>query len=330
VADILPDREIKKLIGSVLIGAEEQYINPNGIELRLGKHVHFDSTGEDKKLGPELFLRVNPGESIIISSLERLDFTKETVQKIYPGKMLMGFITPTTTMMREGISQVTTKVDAGFRGLLNWGFRNSSTKEFTMQYGEPIFKLTGFLLEENESPEIPYGERESHTYQDTDGIMLSRRKIPVQIPKKSIVSSSFGKLDPKKQLREAGYPFDHISTELVELHGKFEVVSKDVVFLKDQFQKQTEGLSRKIEQETRSIAERLDEFRQTFFDKVDTLFQQKFGRVVGILIAAISVMWAACKFLQTKGVHTNILVTIGVIVGIAVFVITYLVTRRSK
>jgi len=30
--------------------------------------------------------------------------------------MIMGLITPTTTMMREGISQVATKIDAGFKG----------------------------------------------------------------------------------------------------------------------------------------------------------------------------------------------------------------------
>jgi len=69
MANILPDSEIKKLIGTVLIDAQERYINPNGIELRLGRDVHFDSTGEDKKLGPELFLKVNPGETVLISSL---------------------------------------------------------------------------------------------------------------------------------------------------------------------------------------------------------------------------------------------------------------------
>ena len=37
MARILPDREIRGLIDTVLIGADDQYINPNGIELRLGK-----------------------------------------------------------------------------------------------------------------------------------------------------------------------------------------------------------------------------------------------------------------------------------------------------
>ena len=41
MARILPDREIKKLIGSVLIGADEACINTNGIELRLNKIAQF-------------------------------------------------------------------------------------------------------------------------------------------------------------------------------------------------------------------------------------------------------------------------------------------------
>src|SRR5437879_9760479 len=115
MATILADREIRKLVGSVLIGADTNKINPNGIELRLGKDVHFHSTGEEKELGPGLFLKVS-GETVSIASMEQIDFTASTVQALLPNVMLMGFITPTTTVMREGISQVATKIDAGFRG----------------------------------------------------------------------------------------------------------------------------------------------------------------------------------------------------------------------
>ena len=330
MARILPDREIRGLIDTVLIGADDQYINPNGIELRLGKHVRFDTTGEGKELSTGLFLKVNPGESVIISSLEKLDFTEETVQKVYPNKMLMGLITPTTSMMREGISQVSTKVDAGFRGLLNWGFRNSSTKEFIIQYGEPIFKLTIFLLDQDEKPDIPYGKGERHTYQDTEGIKLSTRQIPAQISKRSIIASSFDKLDPKKQLREAGYPFVHISTELEQLHGRWEVVSSDVRLIKDDFKKQTDALSTKIAEETTSISKRLDDFHETFFERVEALFQKKFLWIVGVLVAAFAFIGTMCNYLRDKNVDTFIILIGGLTASAVILVITYLVTRRLK
>lgn len=214
MAKIMADKDIKKLIGSVLIDADEKRLNPNGIELRLGKDVLFHSTSEERQLGSDMFLKIHPGETVSISSHEVIDFRTETVQKLLPDCMLMGFINPTTTMMREGISQVATKIDAGFHGILNWGLRNGSTKDIILQFGEPIFKLTIFVLEKDESPKLAYGERPDDKYQDAKGITRSKRRIPADIPVSKMISSSFDKLDPKKQLREAGYPFDHIGTEL--------------------------------------------------------------------------------------------------------------------
>jgi deoxycytidine triphosphate deaminase len=111
---VLSDRQIKKIIGDVLIGADPHLISPNGIELRLGNEVRFLSTNERKKVPDGHFITVHPGEAVIITSLERLDFKKPTVHKHFPHAMLMALITPTTTMMREGMLQCATKVHAGY------------------------------------------------------------------------------------------------------------------------------------------------------------------------------------------------------------------------
>jgi deoxycytidine triphosphate deaminase len=174
---ILSDREIKKLIGSVIQGADEKLLNPNGIELRLGDRIKFITTGEEKEIPAGHYVKVTPGECVIIVSLEKLDFSKKTVQKHFPGCMLMAFITPTTTMIREGIMQAATKVDAGFAGNLNWGFRNSSVKDFKIQNGESLFKLTFFLLEGNEVPDVNYGDKAEHKYHNTEGILSSHRRL---------------------------------------------------------------------------------------------------------------------------------------------------------
>jgi len=48
---------------------DEKHINPNGIELRLGKHVRFHSTHEEKdlkrKIGEERYILLdrNPGKT---------------------------------------------------------------------------------------------------------------------------------------------------------------------------------------------------------------------------------------------------------------------------
>ncbi len=330
MAKILADKDVRQLIGSVIIGADENLLNPNGIELRLGRHVLFHSTNEERQLDDTMFLKVNPGESVTISSMESIDFANATVQKHFPGCALMGLITPTTTMMREGISQASTKIDPGFRGILNWGLRNSSIKDLILQCGEPILKLTLFLLDQNESPQIPYGERARDGYQDSDGIRRSRRKIPADIPKNKMVASSFDKLDPKKQLKEAGYPFDHIGTELVALHGKFEVVSSDVRLMKEEFNQRTAELSSKIATETKTLSDKIEETRNNVLEKVEYLFDRKFLGIAGVIIGILPIMYGAITFLKGTAIGEGPIALIAILAGVAILFVTQIMSRKTR
>jgi len=319
MAKILADKDIQKLLGTVILDAEAARINPNGIEIRLGKNVLFQSTDEEKELSPGTFLKVLSGETVTISSLEKFDFTRDAIRKVFPECDLMAFITPTTTMMREGIMQSATKIDSGWSGNLNWGLRNSSIRDFILGYGEPIFKLTIFLLEEGEIPEIPYGERDDDRYQNTQGIIRSSRRIPANIPKKQLVGSSVERLDPAKQLREAGYPFDHISTELTDLHGKFEIVSKDVLLLKDA-----------IAQETQKLSDQVEKAQKSTLDKVESLFDRKFLSIAGSIVGCLALMYGAVTFLQSHGITGNPLGWVSVIGGFGLLLVVYLLVPRKN
>jgi deoxycytidine triphosphate deaminase len=330
MSKILPDKEIKKLIGSVLIDAHENLLNPNGIELRIGKYVFFHSTSEEKELIQNHFLKISPGENIIISSMEKIDFSPQTVHKIFPEHLLMAFITPTTTMMREGISQVSTKIDAGFTGMLNWGIRNNSVKDIIIEYGEPIFKLTIFLLEKDETPEVVYGEKTEDTYQNTNGIKRSTRRIPADIPKNKFITSDIEKFDPKQQLREAGHPFNYIGTELIKLHGQFEVVSNSVIAIKDEFDKKTDELSQKIEKETDSLSKKMEDLSTRFFLHVESVFAKKFYGIVAILIGAIPILYAGINYLQSKNVQAGIILFFAIIFAIIVLLIVAFINRKIK
>lgn len=319
MARILPDKDILKLFGTVILNADAQRINPNGIEIRLGKHVLFQSTDEEKELEQGMFLKVLPGESVTISSYERFDFTSETLQKVFPGCNLMAFITPTTTMMREGIMQSSTKVDSGWVGTLNWGLRNSSIRDFILGYGEPIFKLTFFLLEGDEIPATPYGERPDDKYQNTEGILRSTRSIPATISKRQIVSSSSERIDPKRQLREAGYPFDHIGRELADLQGKWEVVSNDVLLVKGA-----------IADETRKLTEKVQESQKSVLEKVETLFDQKFLQVAGAIVACLSIMFGILTFLKSQGITGVALGWVALVGGLGILLVIFFLSKKSS
>lgn len=319
MAKILSDRDIKKLLGSVIIDATEDQLNPNGIELTMGGHVQFHSTDEDKTLEEGSFLKIHPGETVTISSLETIDFRAITTQAIFPGAMLMGLITPTTTMMREGISQVSTKIDAGYKGILNWGLRNGSARDLILQYGEPIFKLTIFLLEEDETPDLAYGERASDKYMDAEQIVPSKRTIPSRIPKDKIVSSRYGKIDPKEQLREAGYPFDYISTELTQLGGRLEIVSTTSKSAIDELSRKIDDLSTKIEAQWERV-----------IDKIDAVFTKRFVRLLFYLSAFIFFGFTIFVFLQKSSLSSNIIGVLGLLVGLVILAITAALISKEK
>jgi hypothetical protein len=209
-------------------------------------------------------------------------------------------------------------VDSGWSGNLNWGLRNSSIKDFLIGFGEPIFKLTLFLLEHGEVPEIPYGERTGDKYQNSQGIVRSTRTIPANIPKKMLVESTVDRLDPSKQLREAGYPFDHISTELTNLHGKFEVVSTDVLLLKDT-----------IADEAKKLSVKVDDSQKTVLDKVESLFDRKFLSIAGAIIGCLALMFGAVTFLQSHGVTGTALGVVALIGGSGILGVVYLLARRK-
>ncbi|HUU68085.1 MAG TPA: hypothetical protein VM186_01060, partial [Planctomycetota bacterium] len=163
---------------------------------------------------------------------------------------------------------------------------------------------------------------------NTEGIMRSTRRIPVDIPKSKIICSSIEKLDPKKQLKEAGYPFDHIATELIDLHGKFEVVSSDVRLMKDEFNKKTAALSDKIEVETRLLASKIDDTPKNVLDKVETLFDRKFLRVVGVVLGGVSMLYGGVTYLQGTTLGGEAVAFIALVVGSALMLLTYFLSRK--
>ena len=110
MARTLSDHEIRKLLGSVIQNADENLLNPNGIQLRLGREVRFLSTLEKREIPESGFIQVQPGETAMIVSMEKIDFSRATVQKHFPRCAIQGWLTPTTTMVREGQMQAATKL----------------------------------------------------------------------------------------------------------------------------------------------------------------------------------------------------------------------------
>jgi len=285
MADILPDREIRGLLGKAIIGGSEDCIRINSYEVRLGHHARFDSTGEEVDLPNGHYLEIEPGDFVTVESLESLDFSAQTLESIGKPCGLFGLITPTTTMMREGFLFASTKVDPGYSGNLNWGIRNSSIKTVRLQQGERLFKLTLMELSENEKPEKVYGDSKADHYQGTSGIKPSARVLPVDIPDRLVVRRSQRKIDPLKQLTQAGYPFNHIGTELISLQGQFRIVSEDVATLTNGMSELTTKLNSLVDQVEGKVR---DAFREQFSLNFDSKMMRVYGTVATIFTMGLA------------------------------------------
>lgn len=86
VARILSDKEIRALLGTVIINGDLNCIRPNAYVLRLGAKGEFLNTGKEFNISSDKKgLCIQPGHAVAVTAYETLDFRRETVHKIYPG-----------------------------------------------------------------------------------------------------------------------------------------------------------------------------------------------------------------------------------------------------
>lgn len=338
MSKILPDREIASLLGKAILNGSEDCVRVNSYEVRLGHKAHFDSTGEELEIPNGHYLEIDPGDFVTVESLEVLDFSKKTLEALGKANGLFAWITPTTTMMREGFLFASTKVDVGYKGSLNWGIRNSSIKTVRIFQGEKLFKLTICELENSEVPDRFYGENKQDHYQGTEGIRESARMIRADIPEKLLIRKTHRKVDPIKQLTQAGYPFNHIGTELIDIQGKFEIVSRDVALVKSGFDGLQNSLETKIENETTALSNEIggmpdkidSRIRNAFSEQFGLYFDQRMQRVYGTVITLVTFSGGLYKIISAAtplNMQGYVLLGMAGIFALATFALT---TRNSR
>jgi len=337
MANVLPDREIKKLLNHAILDGSESCVRINSYEVRLGHRAKFDSTGEELDIPTGHFLEIEPGEFVTVGSMESFDFSAEKLKALGKPNGLFAWITPTTTMMREGFLFASTKVDPGYKGQLNWGIRNSSVKTVKLQQGEHLFKLTVMELSDGERPDKFYGEDRQDQYQGTSGIRDSARLIPAHISENKIVRRTQRKLDPIKQLTQAGYPYNHIGTELIELQGKFEIVSRDVAAMQSGFADLKRDLGNQIGKESETLSasistlsEKIDKgISSAFAEQFHLYFDQRMQRIIGVISTLAAFAAALYKgFIESAPQRTQFYYLLGL--GALLLIATLTLTRSPR
>jgi deoxycytidine triphosphate deaminase len=266
MANILPDRDLTRLLDKCILQGDKDCVKTNTYELRLGNKARFRNSDETVELKPGEYLEVGPGETVDLTSLEVIDFREDSVEKVFPRKALMGFLTSRTTLMREGISFAPTKIDPGFYGTLDWVFKNHDFRAVMLPYGERLVNLIVFQLESGEVPDIQYGMRNTDHYQGSPGLQPSARSLPAQIPEALIKRQSRRPEDASRRIRDYGPPLSWVGTELESLTDKFR------------------DLSTKVE---------------GFMPKIENIIGEKFNRAYAFVLGVAGLLVALIQLLRT-------------------------------
>jgi len=329
MAILLNDKEIKRLIGTVIINGDEQCIRPNSYIIRLGSKGEFINSGKEFDLGKiKNGIKIQPGHSVAVSAYETLDFRRELVHKIYPNGDLHGLISPTTDLSREGIVAPTTQVDAGYFGTLNWTISNTSSEERRFLLGEKIFRLTIFKLEKGETPEKLY----DGDYQSQTGYVRSLRKGPPVGMKESEWEDSLIKEGPEvllENLVRSGYPWNLLGERLKIIDQQFKSVSKEYSDINDSIIKLSKDLEVLNNQQREILNDVPDNIRTTLKDEISSLQNRWLIGAGSIFITAIGLILATtsneavCQIIKNNGS------LFGLILLIAGLVVLFFITKRK-
>ncbi|MCX6902464.1 MAG: hypothetical protein NTW03_03060 [Verrucomicrobia bacterium] len=323
MATILNDSELRKLIGTVIINGDPASIRPNSYVLRLGAEGEFLNANKEFALGKaKKGIRVPPGHAVAVTALETIDFRPATVQKIYPGCGLHGFISPTTDLSREGIIAPTTQVDAGYNGTLNWTITNSSNEERRFLYEERLYRLTILKLEAGEVPLKPY----EGDYQSKTGYVRSQRKgAPVGMRESEWADSSVegGPEALLDNLMKSGYPWHVLGHKLKTIDDQFKIVSEEYGAIHDSLKTLTgevDAMNRQQNDVSRSIPNVIS---TALKDEAAALQNRWLIASTSLIVVLLGLVLSftsnqrAFDFLKSNGVWIGlVLILIGAIVSI--------------
>jgi len=322
MAEILNDKEIEKLIGNVIISGDFGCVHPNSYILRLGEKGEFINSGKEFSLGKnKKGISIQPGHSVALIAYETIDFTRETVHKIYPDHDLHGIVSPTTDLSREGIVAPTTQIDAGYNGTLNWTITNTSNEVRRFIYQENIFRLMIFKLGRGETPEQVYkGE-----YQNQTGYVPSKRKGPPVGMKESEWEDSMIEGGPEKLLEnliKSGYPWNILGKKLAAIDDCFKDVTNEYSHINESINNLKKEMT-EIKQKQNNIPNDIKIVMSEMIPSMQNRWLIKTGSFIfvllGLFISAINSAGIR-SFLSNYGPFVGLtIIIISIIIGFGVF-----------
>jgi dCTP deaminase len=127
--------EWKKSREILIQNGKRENINPMGYDLRVGKE-YFNGTVFDGATPTDKEVSIKPGDLVLIRTLEEI--------KMPTNGSISALILSKVTQVCRGLSNVSTKVDAGYSGTLLISIQNVSKRTIRLEYGEEFCTIIFF------------------------------------------------------------------------------------------------------------------------------------------------------------------------------------------
>ncbi|MCY3786542.1 MAG: hypothetical protein OXG47_07430 [bacterium] len=328
MAELLNDKEITQLLGSVIENGDKDCVRPNSYVLRLGAVGEFHTTGKEFELGSgpndKKGIIVSPGQSVALTAFETINFTRETVMQHFPDCDLHGIVSPTTDLQREGVVAPTTQVDAGYRGTLNWTLSNSSSEERRFVFGERLFRLSILKLAEGERPDTLYGG----AYQNREGYVRSERKGAPTGMRAVDWEDSTTEEGPEAlldRLIQSGFPWNVLGTRFKVIGDQFRTVTNEYAEIRESI----ERLERDVEKTARAQDGLTDRIRELLREELPAVQD----RILIRAGAGVAVLAGIGISLYSSQPAREALESYGIYIGLALVVVptlVWLIRRRRS
>ena len=330
MAELLNDKEITDLLGSVIEQGDKACVRPNSYVLRLGAAGEFHTTGKEFKLGSgptdKKGIIVSPGQSVALTALETIDFTREAVKEHFPDCDLHGIVSPTTDLQREGVVAPTTQVDAGYRGTLNWTLSNSSSEERRFIFGERLFRLSILKLAEGERPDALYGG----AYQNREGYVRSERTGAPTGMRAVDWEDSTTEEGPEAlldRLIQSGFPWNVLGTRFKVIDDQFKTVTNEYADIRDsigRLEGSIERLEREVETTARGQDGMTEKIRDVLREELPAVEDRLRDRLLINAASGVSVLIGIAIALSSSQPAREVLDSHGLYIGLAMVAVPML------
>ena len=140
---------------------------PTAYVIHVGRRYRNIAKGEEGDIGPNKPLILEPGDTVIVETLEYIALSHN----------IAGIISPAVSPLESGLEQETCYVDPGYCGWLSEVISNRTNRQIILKFGTPFCKLTLIRIDVD-----PYQIKEHANEDRYKGPRFGRGLRPPQPP----------------------------------------------------------------------------------------------------------------------------------------------------